>query len=143
MARRPLSGASSHQMRARPAPPPLDAHASSLLPSWCQPSMGSRGRRRKPRRHKRSSRTAVPALWTAALSVVAVEDSADGADPLLQLGRMLLAHDTRLLPGGMHDLAALERDRDVIAVADQVTRPNRAQRNLAAGLFVHTGVARQ
>src|SRR5207249_7026630 len=76
-------------------------------------------------------------------SVVAVEHPANGADPLPQPGRMLLANDAALLPRGMHDLAALECDRDVVAVAEQVAGPDGAQRDLAARLLLLVGISRQ
>src|SRR3954467_13038135 len=76
-------------------------------------------------------------------SVVAVEHAADGAQTLLEVRRMRLLHDLALLLRRVHDLARLQRDRDVVAVAEQVAGLHRPQRHLVPGGLLLVGVARQ
>src|SRR6478672_9563419 len=76
-------------------------------------------------------------------SVVAVEDAANRAQALLQVGRVRLLHDLALLLRRVHDLARLQRDGDVVAVAEQVAGLERPQRHLVPGGLLLVGVARQ
>src|SRR5207245_8005692 len=83
------------------------------------------------------------ALQRVGTSVVGVEDAAHRSQPLLQICWVPLLHDLALLAAGVHDLPALERNGDVVAIAEQVARLRGAQRHLVAGLLLLVRVARQ